>query len=362
MLSRTVIVLICAYTVTKQSIAFTTDPVSEFSRNLQVQAAVDALTADYRSIYAAAVEHAQATLGIDADLDEQHIMIQRTFVTPLRVCVLPPEIETLNRVLRHFRPYAHRFIRVVFSDEDFTAVPGIERQAGVPKGVIERVRAVVHNGIRLGNRLFKYLDSSSSQLRENGCWFYADPQDDICATDDVERSSNDILQIDAPTGGYIRAWMGTFDQIKVVAKRVARIGQSFGTSTGTVSVEQWVDITDITTPDGRYTFSDGVGRMSPRPARQIADSITGTHLIPLQHDCTFTSPFGACIIVAPCTPRPVMGLQAPKCDESTVLCVCAHMLLLVLLQFRYAGAKGMLTLCNDTPAGQDLMTRLLGKT
>jgi RNA dependent RNA polymerase len=57
----------------------------------------------------------------------------------------------------------------------------------------------------------------------------------------------------------------------VVAKRVARIGQSFGTSTGTVTVQQWDTIADITTPDSRYTFSDGVGRMSPTLARQIAD-------------------------------------------------------------------------------------------
>jgi RNA dependent RNA polymerase len=95
-------------------IMYTTDPVREFARNVQVQAAIDALAADYRSTYAAAVEHAETALGIDAGADEQHIMIQRAFVTPLRICVLPPEIETLNRVLRHFKKRSHRFMRVVF--------------------------------------------------------------------------------------------------------------------------------------------------------------------------------------------------------------------------------------------------------
>jgi hypothetical protein len=46
--------------------------------------------------------------------DEKHVPIQRVFVTPLRVCMLPPEQEGLNRVLREYKQFSYRFLRVTF--------------------------------------------------------------------------------------------------------------------------------------------------------------------------------------------------------------------------------------------------------
>jgi RNA dependent RNA polymerase len=47
-----------------------------------------------------------------------------------------------------------------------------------------------------------------------------------------------------------------------------------------------------------------------------------------------------------------------RCAFATSLNLYTHvLLLLIMLQFRYAGAKGMLTLCNDMPAGQHLALR-----
>ena len=39
-------------------------------------------------------------------------------VTPTRVLPCPPEMETSNRVLRHFHEHVDCFIRVQFTDED----------------------------------------------------------------------------------------------------------------------------------------------------------------------------------------------------------------------------------------------------
>ncbi|KAG5174951.1 hypothetical protein JKP88DRAFT_284100 [Tribonema minus] len=65
---------------------------------------------------------AAAALNLDpddplfgVDRPQSLIMVPRAFVTPLRVIVLPPEQEGLNRVLRHYREFGHRFLRVAFS-------------------------------------------------------------------------------------------------------------------------------------------------------------------------------------------------------------------------------------------------------
>lgn len=46
------------------------------------------------------------------------MMVKRVLVTPARVVRLPEEQEVSNQVLRHFKRYAHRFLRVNFSDEN----------------------------------------------------------------------------------------------------------------------------------------------------------------------------------------------------------------------------------------------------
>jgi RNA dependent RNA polymerase len=55
-----------------------------------------------------------STAAVAAAADDQHVLIQRVFVTPLRVCMLAPEQEGLNRVLRQYKQFSYRFLRVTF--------------------------------------------------------------------------------------------------------------------------------------------------------------------------------------------------------------------------------------------------------
>ncbi|KAL0284982.1 UNVERIFIED_CONTAM: RNA-dependent RNA polymerase 1 [Sesamum angustifolium] len=68
--------------------------------------------------------------------------------------------------------------------------------------------------------------------------------------------------------------MGDFRSIRNVAKYAARLGQSFGSSTETLSVGQHEieRIPDIEAVRGgiKYIFSDGIGKISPEFARRVA--------------------------------------------------------------------------------------------
>jgi RNA dependent RNA polymerase len=57
----------------------------------------------------------------------------------------------------------------------------------------------------------------------------------------------------------------------VVAKYAARVGQSFGTSSSTITVQLYHEIPDVTTAGGRYTFSDGVGNVSSALMRRMIE-------------------------------------------------------------------------------------------
>jgi RNA-dependent RNA polymerase len=111
------------------------------------------------------------------------------------------------------------------------------------------------NGLDIGGKKFEFLAFSSSQLRENSLWMFA-------------RTTTGV------TADSIRAWMGDFSRIRNVAKYAARLGQSFGSSTETLSVSR--DEIEII-PDAKvrhgateYVFSDGIGKISPELARKVA--------------------------------------------------------------------------------------------
>ncbi|MCI35899.1 RNA-dependent RNA polymerase 1-like, partial [Trifolium medium] len=75
------------------------------------------------------------------------------------------------------------------------------------------------------------------------------------------------------TADSIRAWMGDFSRIKNVAKYAARLGQSFGSSTETLSVSrnEIEIIDDVMCTRGKYVFSDGIGKISLEFARRVAE-------------------------------------------------------------------------------------------
>jgi RNA-dependent RNA polymerase len=178
-------------------------------------------------------------------------MMRKVVVTPTTMYVLTPTMETSNRVIRHFRDKKDNFLRVQFIDEASNKVSSSNGTHNY--ALYNKIYNTLHNGIKIGDRHYEFLAFSSSQLRDHSCWFFA-PTYDLTADD-------------------IRDWMGDFSTNKNVAKYAARMGQCFS-STRAIQHLPVNDIREI--PDvirNRYTFSDGVGKISGSLARKIAEKL-----------------------------------------------------------------------------------------
>ncbi|KAM7487790.1 hypothetical protein LguiB_025274 [Lonicera macranthoides] len=192
-------------------------------------------------------------------LDDGLVYVRRVQVTPCKVYFCSPEVNMSNRVLRHYIEDIDNFLRVSFVDEELGKMFSTDllphtATAGQETAIYKRILSVLRNGIIIGNKKFDFLAFSSSQLRENSAWMFAS-RPGLTAAD-------------------IRTWMGDFHEIRNVAKYAARLGQSFGSSTESLSVahHEVEIIPDVkVTRDGtEYTFSDGIGKISADFAGRVA--------------------------------------------------------------------------------------------
>lgn len=133
------------------------------------------------------------------------VLLHKVFVKPTSIQIERQQVETTNRVIRHFGKYMDRFLRVQFVDEDENLVHMSSNRNHTIDWLYFRIGLTLRNGIQIGDRHYEFLAFSSSQLRDHGCWFFA-------GTPDL-----DVRKI--------REWMGDFSSEKVVAKFAARMGQ-----------------------------------------------------------------------------------------------------------------------------------------
>lgn len=181
-------------------------------------------------------------------------VIRNAVVTATTIIYNPPTVEMTNRVVRQFHSNADRFLRVRFEDDKFRGNSKI--YATEFKDTVElftRIKRVLTNGIMLGDHHYEFVAFGNSQLREHGAYFFA---------------STPYL-----SASNIRAWLGSFDKEKIVAKHAARMGQCFSTTRAILGTRvrrptEALLIEDITR--NGHTFSDGVGKMSPFLAQLIA--------------------------------------------------------------------------------------------
>jgi RNA-dependent RNA polymerase len=182
------------------------------------------------------------------------IEIHHATVTATGIIFHTPSVEITNRIIRKYQRYSDRFLRVRFEDDPYRGrtrlYPAMNKKMCL---IFERVRRTLRNGILLGDRHYTFLAWGNSQLREHGAYFFA-------TTESPHISSETI-----------RASMGVFDREKVVARRAARMGQCFSTTKpiSAVSKRSWKKepIPDIV--NGPYTFTDGVGKLSPITAQLV---------------------------------------------------------------------------------------------
>ncbi|KAF5191591.1 RNA-dependent RNA polymerase, partial [Thalictrum thalictroides] len=194
-------------------------------------------------------------------LDDGLVYIRRAQVTPSKVYFCGPEVNVSNRVIRHYHKYIDNFIRVSFVDEDWEKMRATDLSPRTTKDedkrhttLYNRILSTLKNGIVIGDKKFDFLAFSSSQLRDNSAWMFASD--------------------DGITAASIREWMGDFHEIKNVAKYAARLGQSFSSSTETLTVPRHeieiIDDVEIVRNGKKYVFSDGIGKISLEFAHRVA--------------------------------------------------------------------------------------------
>lgn len=180
-------------------------------------------------------------------------LVRKVTVTPTRVFFSTPTVETTNRVIRQYKDDQERFLRIQFTDE---LLEGRVRSTDADRDdeIYTRVFRALSRGIRMGRWHWQFLAFGNSQVRENGAFMFcqADGPDDMVTT-----------------CAKIRAWMGDFKHIQVVAKYAARLGQCFSTTRLLHGLYPRIErIPDV--KHGIFEFTDGVGKISPELASVIA--------------------------------------------------------------------------------------------
>lgn len=161
-------------------------------------------------------------------------------VTPSMVYYNTPSVDISNRVIRHYIEYADRFLRVRFTDEKMQGRINSTLNSSMDE-VFTRIKRTMSNGITIGDRHYEFLAFGNSQFREHGAYFFA--------------------SLPNLTASNIRAWMGSFSDIKSIAKHAARLGQCFSTTRAITGCPVQIREIDDIERNG-YNFSDGVGRIS----------------------------------------------------------------------------------------------------
>ncbi|KAL6843314.1 hypothetical protein ACP4OV_027027 [Aristida adscensionis] len=193
--------------------------------------------------------------------------VRRLVITPTRAYCLPPQAERSNRVIRHYHQVQDRFLRVTFMDEgmqqlnsnalNFYAAPIVNdlmfSSFQQTTSVHRRVRAILTHGFHMCGRKYSFLAFSSNQLRDRSAWFFAEDG--------------------TTTAASIRKWMGQFPS-KNVAKCASRMGLCFTSTYATVATQpdEVDDCLEDVVHNG-YTFSDGIGKIKPDLAMEVAKKL-----------------------------------------------------------------------------------------
>ncbi|TKR60432.1 hypothetical protein L596_027681 [Steinernema carpocapsae] len=180
--------------------------------------------------------------------------VRKVVITPTRKLLVVPELLMGNRFLRTHDESGEHTLRVQFRDDDSQQL----RANKCGEVLIERtVGEALRNGIIVAGRLYKYMGSSNSQMRDNGCYFFN------------AEASSDIHET-------IRKQFGKFDTNNI-PKLMSRFGQCFTQARRSgVALERnmYNRIPDIIGGDDLkgepYTYSDGVGNVSAWYAKNLA--------------------------------------------------------------------------------------------
>ena len=173
--------------------------------------------------------------------------IRSAIMTPTTIYFVQATVETSNSVIRKYRHYEDRFLRVKFTDELYKGKI-MSNEDSTMNEVFTRIKRAMMNGIYVGGRHYEFLAFGNSQFREGGAYFFASTSG--CSAQDI------------------RGAMGEHIKERTVAKYCARLGQAFATTRATPLTVDDKEIPDV--ERNGYCFTDGVGKISPFLAQYIA--------------------------------------------------------------------------------------------
>ncbi|KAD5317892.1 hypothetical protein E3N88_17838 [Mikania micrantha] len=218
------------------------------------------------------------------------IEVRRLIITPTKAYSLPPEVELSNRVLRHYKEVSDRFLRVTFMDEGMRTLNNNALNfypASIVKNptfaaqkttIFMRIKSILSEGFHLSGRKYCFLAFSANQLRDRSVWFFSE---------NGKISCNDII-----------SWMGRFSN-RNVAKCAARMGQCFSSTYATVDVPRHeVDMELEDVERNGYIFSDGIGKISPELALEVAEKLQ----LKDNQPCAYQIRYAGCKGVVACWP------------------------------------------------------------
>ncbi|KAG8189298.1 hypothetical protein JTE90_019058 [Oedothorax gibbosus] len=160
------------------------------------------------------------------------ILIKRAVITPTHLFLLPPQPTLKSRALRDCDPgYS---LRLSIKDSNMDTLnfsikgSGPEMAAKYRAFFDDYFRGTLLKGLQIGKRCYKYVGSSTSQMKGHGLWYYAKDEKGLTADE-------------------LRRQFGQLEKIKQVPKYMARMGQTFSQSMGHIDVPQsW---TNVDVPD-----------------------------------------------------------------------------------------------------------------
>ena len=194
--------------------------------------------------------------------------IRRCILTPTRLLLLPPQPILKSRFIVNSE--ADYTLRLTIREDNLQGLSFTVQRSGSRVNQINFVKKIVKNkllnGIPIGERVFEFLGSSSSQLRDSGMILYAK---DSCGR----------------TAQSIRDSVGDMSKIRRnVPKYVARLGLVFSQAMTHINIseETTIDVfpdiegtfkRDFRNPElstkERYVFSDGIGMVSDMIAEKV---------------------------------------------------------------------------------------------
>jgi hypothetical protein len=178
--------------------------------------------------------------------------VPRVIVTPTQILPQPMRPMKENRVLRGGRfGSSFAFCRVLLRDEDLVTM-----SAETVEQCRERILDLIKQDLTIAQTDYEYLHCSNSQLRDRSFWFYKPNNGNTAET--------------------IRNWMGDFRYEYSVSSYVTRMALCFTGSIKTFTIQKSTEIEeipDIKTLDGRYVFTDGIGKISESMMRRVFEAL-----------------------------------------------------------------------------------------